>query len=140
MLRKRRKKKLMEPEEAVEVPQTIDPSAMIFHFRLGPDECHQKLTGTCSLDKPPATGEQSGGEAGVHYCQRLYSWIEEYGFRWPVDIIKHPCGHYDFNDGQHRVCIAKKKGFEVSALVYVEEKHNCMFCSPIWDLKDDELR
>lgn len=139
-MKKRRVKKPVEPEEGVELPQTIDPAGMVFHFMLGPDDCHKKLTGVCSLDKPPHIGEQSGGEAGEHYCQRLWSQIEQYGFVFPIDIIKRRCGHYDFHDGQHRVCIAKMKGLELPAHVSIEDRHDCMFCAPIWPRQHDELR
>lgn len=138
-MNKRRNARPIEPEIEF-VQEQINPSSMVFHFALTDGECHEKRTGTCSLDKCPASGEQHDGEAGHHYCQNLYSQILQYGFRHPVDIIKFHCGHYGFNDGQHRVCIAKKKGLELPAVVSREDGQNCGFCAPRWKSQNGDLR
>jgi hypothetical protein len=121
-------------------PQLINPSTMLFHFQMGDGECHAQLTGTCSLKKARATGKQQGGEAGVHYCQNLFADIMRYGFRSPIDVFKYRCGHYGFSDGQHRVCIAKRVGLNLPAMISTIDDQDCEHCAPPYPISGSALR
>jgi hypothetical protein len=107
--------------------KTIDPSKYTFVYRLTDGECHKELTGTCSLDKK--TGKGDNGESGVAYCQRLYrSLVQDKQF-FPVYIVKATCGHFEFSDGQHRVCIAQRTGLKLKAVVE-DMPEPCRICKP----------
>jgi hypothetical protein len=36
---------------------------------------------------------------------------------YPVYLCRSKCGHYTFDDGQHRTCIASKKGLRLIAVI-----------------------
>lgn len=117
----------LEPGEEFIV---VDPARMAFVFNLGDEECHEKWTGTCSLEKRrPLFGYREGGEASLGYCPRLLKSLRRDGLYsfMHIDIIKCACGHYEFNGGQHRICIAKKMGLKIEALVTTIDE-DCEVC------------
>jgi hypothetical protein len=90
--------------------KVIDPSNISFVFGMGEGECHMKATGSCSLEsRRPPSGRDGLGEAAYDFCPRLLKSMRKHGLHnvMLIDIIKCRCGHYEFNDGQHRTCIAK---------------------------------
>lgn len=105
----------------------IDPSKYTFVYGLTDGECHKELTGTCSLDKKPGRGK--GGESGVAYCQRLYKSLIRNKQFYPIFILKGSCGHFEFSDGQHRTCIAQRKGLELEADIE-DVPQLCRICEP----------
>ena len=108
----------------------IDPAKMTFLFELSATECHQKHTGTCSLErKRPDRTQDIGDECDYDYCPDLLRGIKRHGFLnlLPIYIIEYRCGHYAFSDGQHRVCIAKKKGLKPPAVIATEDD-SCDSC------------
>lgn len=105
----------------------INPIKHKFVFELSDDECHKQLTGVCSLDKPFVDAES--GEASVSYCQNLYKNLIEQGQRFSIELLEATCGHFEFNDGQHRTCIAQRKGLKLKA--YIEKGDSpCEVCEP----------
>jgi hypothetical protein len=116
--------------------KTINPSEMKFVFQLSTGECHKKLTGMCSLDKPPS--EDDDGESGARYCQELYASLVRYGCRQDVYIGESSCGHYIIGDGQHRICIAKRKNLLLPATVEANTD-GCDFCQNYGEVEDGEL-
>lgn len=128
----------LTPDEEFTV---IDPERMIFLFSFSEGECHLKLTGTCSLErKAPDRGRDKGEESDYDFCPRLLRSMKRHGL-YPVlhvDLIKSRCGHFEFNDGQHRICIAKRKGYLIEALL-TESHRDCDVCEGRPDA-DDELR
>lgn len=99
----------------------INPAEMTFLFEMGRGECHQQLTGTCSLERNrPDRSRDIGDECDYDFCPDLLKSLREIGLHsniMHIDIMKCRCGHYEFNDGQHCVCIAKRKVIKIEALV-----------------------
>lgn len=109
-------RELNEDEEFI----VISPFEMTFLFEMGPGECHQKLTGACSLERrQPDRSHDIGDECDYDVCPNLLKSMRKIGLHsmMQIDIIKCRCGHYEFNDGQHRICIAQRKGIKIEALV-----------------------
>ena len=120
--------------------QYINPAKIRFLFELSDGECHKKFTGICSLDRWVTFGVPKGdGDASVHHCRNIFSSIRKNGFIFAVDLIKNRCGHYSFNDGQHRVCIAKRRQLEVPAVVYEDKAEDCEYCRRSGRLEYSEI-
>lgn len=138
----------MNDEQELEL---VSPATMLFVFHLGKGECHQKLTGICSLEgKQPTESQDKLGEAAFGYCPMLLGWMEGEGNTerkmmahitklYPVTLAKHVCGHYSFNDGQHRTCIAKKKGLNLLAEIEPQTS-KCDICAGKHYSDNDDLR
>ncbi|MFN0107404.1 MAG: hypothetical protein ACKVZH_01000 [Blastocatellia bacterium] len=128
----------------------IEPAKMMFVFELSESECHQILTGICSLEGKKPTGTQKRDESDYEFCTEMFEWISGKGdpkrapLEWwdeklPVSLVKYSCGHYAFSDGQHRACIAKKKGLKLRAEVEVNNRL-CDFCEGKPRSKHAQLR
>lgn len=116
-----------EPQENEEVRE-ISPAEMSFVFELSKGECHLKFTGVCSLDRWfPYKTKRIDGDANYHHCRNILKSIRREGITELIDIIKYTCGHYVFNDGQHRACIAKRKGITLKAII-TTENNLCHIC------------
>lgn len=127
----------LEDNEEIRI---ITPQEMTFLFEMGEGECHQRLTGTCSLErKRPDRSQDIGDECDYDYCPSLLRSLKKHGQIFRIDIIKHGCGHYGFNDGQHRTCIAKKKGLRLLALITSTPDFDCELCRQA-PCEDCELR
>jgi hypothetical protein len=120
----------------------IEPAKMEFVFRFAPGECHEVATGTCSLEKerPTDPAEMGEGEGHYDYCTQLLCWMQGQGApnRMPFDRVSssdpieiglHDCGHYGFNGGKHRTCIARRRGLKVWAVVGLTG-NKCEVCDP----------
>ena len=86
------------------------------------DFCYKNRHGICSLDLTEdkvrsIPTEEYPGEDDVNYCRDIYKSIIKNGQKQTVYINSNKCGHYTFTDGQHRVCIASKKGLKLRAAV-----------------------
>lgn len=116
-----------EPQENEEVKEIL-PVEMPFVFELSKEECHLKFTGVCSLDRwLPYKTKIIDGDANYYHCRSILKSIRMEGVTELIDIIKFNCGHYGFNDGQHRTCIAKRKGIVLKALI-TPENNLCDIC------------
>jgi len=128
-----------ETEETI----IINPTEMTFLFHLSDKECHQKHTGICSLERrQPDRTQDIGDECDYDYCPKLLKAIKQNHPRvyiLPIELANYSCGHYAFNDGQHRICIAKKKKLRVPALIE-NLNEECDFCKGGSLGKDAELR
>jgi hypothetical protein len=119
----------------------IDPAHMTFLYSMGDKECHLKATGTCSLEgKRPSQGKDGEEEAAYHVCRDLLRSLRKNGQyeRCVIDIAERACGHYEFNDGQHRTCVTQRLGIKIEALVNPTDEL-CDICKGRAS-KDDELR
>jgi hypothetical protein len=131
--------------------RTIEPATMMFHFHLNSGDCHQKLTGNCSLEPKASKGsQQTDGACSLDYCPTMFDWmkgrnsqdralIDFFNRSSPIKLIQHRCGHYDIKDGQHQICIAKKKGLTVLARIKRIDE-DCGWCAGILHGDGDELR
>jgi hypothetical protein len=122
------------PEKDREL-EVIQPASMTFVFQLTRGECHKELTGTCSLDRTvPDRSYDIGGECDYDFCPNLLksmtdgSYPIEVARRMPIDILQLKCGHWEFNDGQHRTCIAMRKTLTVEAEVSTDSTRVCETC------------
>lgn len=119
----------------------IDPSNMTFHFDFGKEECHKQLTGICSLErKHPDRSQNVGDRCDYDICPELLNSMRRIGLHsiMNIEIAKCRCGHYEFCDGRHRVCIAKKKGIVVEAVIITIDE-DCDVCLGRGDI-ESELR
>jgi len=120
----------------------IEPAKMEFVFRFAPGECHEVATGTCSLKKerPTDPAEMGRDEGHYDYCTQMLLWMQGHcasnrmpfdlaTCRDPIEIGSHDCGHYSFNGGQHRTCIARRKGLRVWAVIE-PAGNKCEVCDP----------
>jgi hypothetical protein len=111
----------------------IQPATMTFLYRLSHKECNKKLTGECSLEREtPDRTHDVGDEADYDYCpemlERMTGQLADLISRnYPITLVKHSCGHYSFSDGQHRTCIAQRKGLEVAAVI-LPDNEVCDYC------------
>lgn len=117
--------------ETDEEDRKVSPAKMLFLFEMGNSECHEKLTGTCSLErKRPDRIHDKGEESDFDYCPKLLRSLRKHGQFVRVRIIRWKCGHYGFHDGQHRVCIAKRRGLTLDAAISAPEPpEDCEICS-----------
>lgn len=122
-------------EEKDREREDITPATMKFVFQLSKGECHKQLTGTCSLEvEHPDRSHDSGEDSDHDFCPKLFKSLTsgkypiEVARRMPVDIIQYGCGHWEFNDGQHRVCIAKRKELSLEAEVSTLSTKACSVC------------
>ncbi|MFY0520557.1 hypothetical protein ACOMCU_22410 [Lysinibacillus sp. UGB7] len=99
----------------------IDPTKESYSFRFSNHDCYKLATGRCTFElSDEEFGQEKAKcnspymyEASVTYCRELLEMMKvggslsattSTGIR--AEIKK--CGHIQFNDGQHRSCIAKK--------------------------------
>lgn len=113
--------------------EEFNPKGKKYYFTsCNKDFCYKNMHGTCSLDLTEdnasliTTGEYSM-KNDVNYCRDIYKSIVNDGQKQIVYINSHKCGHYTFNDGQHRLCIASKKGFKIRTDVY-QANDVCAVC------------
>jgi hypothetical protein len=95
----------------------IKPRDLQFAFKFKKNECHKVLTGTCSLDEDfdqNKSKKVTNNKYDKRYCQRLYLALINNEVKFP-DILIHKagCGHYDFGNGRHRLCISQKRNLEI---------------------------
>lgn len=90
----------------------IHPKNHQFAFQFDKGECYEKLNGKCSLfeefDINNIT-QASTQRNTKEYCQKLYAAMLKKSYFVNGYIHHCGCGHFDFTDGRHRVCIAQKK-------------------------------
>lgn len=111
----------------------FSPKGKKYYFNnANEDFCYKTRNGVCSLDLPEEEvrlipSEEYPGEDDVNYCRNIYKSIIEKGQKYPVFLCRNKCGHYTFDDGQHRMCIAGKKGLRLRAEIS-ENDSNCYVC------------
>lgn len=92
----------------------INPKGLQFAYGFTKDECYKISTGKCSLKEPfdqTVHKKISKNKADKSYCQRLYvALVKDKVYFKDISIHKTGCGHYDFTNGRHRVCISQSKG------------------------------
>ena len=121
---------MLEKDRQLEI---ISPVTMTFLFELSEGECHKQRTGICSLYRTrPDRSHDVGDESDYDFCQTLFKSLrngsDRLGRKMLVDIIEYKCGHFIFNDGQHRTCIAKRKNLSLEAEVSKDSQRLCRFC------------
>jgi len=87
---------LQEGEEIREIFQ----KDLLFVFELSDTECHEKLTGKCSLEKLfPDKRLDRGEDSDFNHCRNILKRLKRNSITQLIDIIKYNCGHLAFNDG-----------------------------------------
>ncbi|MBZ9607945.1 hypothetical protein G9F73_009015 [Clostridium estertheticum] len=86
------------------------------------DFCYKTKNGICSFDLTEdevrsIPTEEYPGKDNVNYCRNIYKSLIKNRQQYPIYISSNKCDHYTFNDGQHRTCIANKKGLKLKAEV-----------------------
>lgn len=126
--------------EYSEETKVISPKEMTLVFELSEKECHLKFTGKCSLDRFfPYRSTDNGNDSDYEHCRKIFKSLKKHGQRFDIEIIKYRCGHYAFNDGQHRVCIAKRKDLRLKAFITTVYNEDCDICRNYFG-KNAELR
>ncbi|EGT0692928.1 hypothetical protein QYZ59_16080 [Clostridium perfringens] len=122
--------------------KVFDEKGKTFYFRLDQHTCCKCKSGICSLDEISLEElvmnykieeNQSNPRNSTDYCRTIAGMILRGEFKEPAKIIfNKECGHYSFDDGQHRTCCISKlkdKGVYINKEVLLrEEKGDCYYC------------
>ena len=121
---------------------------LCYNFQLDQYTCYRCKTGNCSLNETSLLelykstdtfNSKSRDESESDYCKILASNMLRGNFYTKMTIVLFTeCGHYDCDDGRHRICIASKlaeKGAILKLPVQVlESEGECSYCSAKRDL------
>jgi hypothetical protein len=110
------------------------PKGKSFSFRFSKDTCEKISTGKCNVEgMAPYKYNMAEFERRCNgfKCSNIAVSLIKNGFvHHPgagILIYKHACGHYSFNNGQHRTCLAAKLNVYVRAEVK-ELDSTCAAC------------
>lgn len=101
----------------------FDPSGKTFLFDFTDNECSEVATGICDLDSGDSEARCSKMINLIKMHPNITSWC-------PITLFKYRCGHYDFDDGRHRVCSAIKLGNTIDVDLW-EDDGLCQKCSTL---------
>lgn len=118
------------------------PLGKTFNFRLTENTCSRCKTGSCPLDYLSILDIEDFIYSGEYirrgtpeYCVELAKKHINHSLNAAnnIQIYYHTgCNHYDFNDGQHRTCVAARlmlKGIKIDLPVSLYKvKGKCLFC------------
>lgn len=111
-----------------EIIDCFDPSDKEFKFRFTEDTCAQIRTGICQLQ-----GFDSDAVVASHSeyprCQKILLGLINGTIKDVPCIYKCKCGHWMCVDGQHRICIAQKRGMTLKVEIEKCDEY-CMVCQP----------
>lgn len=110
-----------------------------YYTACNEDFCYKNKNGICSLD---LTDEEVKNinrkfdkedyryyqENSVSYCREIYESLMKDGQKHLVYLNKGTCGHYTFTDGQHRICIAARKGLKLDVQLHIDSEYPCWIC------------
>lgn len=121
------------------------PKGKSFSFNLTKDTCEKICTGKCNVEEiAPYKNdiEEFERRCNGFKCSNIALSLLKNGFVHHqgagILIFKHSCGHYSFNNGQHRTCIASKLDISVKAeLMTLEDP--CFNCSKESDENNDKV-
>ena len=120
----------------------FNPLGKTFNFRLTENTCNRCKSGNCPLDLKPICDIENFTYVGdyikrgsAEYCFDLGKKILNQSLHAITQIQVYyykDCNHYDFNDGQHRTCVAAhlmQKNVNIELPVkYYEVKSKCPYC------------
>lgn len=119
---------------------SFNPVNKTCYFRLDKYSCYMRAHGVCSLngisiqDLMKQDTKQLCRENSIDYCRNIAKILMTTGFC--SDVLAYyctDCDHFEFADGQHRVCVTAKlsrKGFNVrlNTVLKVNEGTKCRWC------------
>lgn len=119
---------------------SFNPVNKTCYFRLDKYSCYMRARGVCSLngisiqDLMKQDTKQLCRENSIDYCRNIAKILMTTGFC--SDVLAYyctDCDHFEFADGQHRVCVTAKlsrKGFNVrlNTVLKVNEGTKCRWC------------
>ncbi len=110
-----------------------------FSFNLDKGTCFYKKTGACPLylrhlpdrmltfiKKRNQRNLSSLKKNTITYCPMLSKNISKI-HKDKIKLYLFKCGHYGFNNGQHRVCISGRLGNDLTVSL-MEVDNTCSFC------------
>lgn len=116
----------------------FNPNGKTYYFRLDEHDCYKCASGKCSLEdisldelkKYPTDCSQ---EKSINYCRGIASMLLNNKFPAPASInLNKGCGHYSFDDGQHRTCCLARlntKGANIKKDInFKKEEGLCYYC------------
>ncbi|WP_309087171.1 hypothetical protein [Domibacillus sp.] len=117
----------------------VDPEDESFCYLFGKKDCHKLVSGTCTFDLTPEEYEKrlnlktDVDTEKVDYCRVLLRIMKSDNYltsSLSIEATRKKCGHIQFDDGQHRSCIAKKKAFNTLLFdkLTIDEEKDCFFC------------
>ncbi|QGG51615.1 hypothetical protein [Lysinibacillus pakistanensis] len=118
----------------------INPNESSLIFSMSEYDCFKLSTGKCSLliteDEYKFYKENHTpfrSDCSVDYCRNLYESINRYGITDnSISVRKYECGHYTFQNGQHRTCIFKRKKMDSLQVKEISAyKRICPYCIDI---------
>lgn len=119
----------------LKIPQFNPKGKEYYYTECNEDFCYKNKNGICSLDLTEEDVKNIGIEEDIYsyenkvnYCRDIYKSLIREGQKQLVYLNQGTCGHYTFTDGQHRVCIAARKGLKLNVQVYID-RDLCSICS-----------
>lgn len=95
-----------------EIVEHFDPSGKEFKFNFTKHTCTQLSTGICEL-QDFHTDDNKGDDLKYTRCQNILIGLMS-GKINSIKMIPYihrcACGHWACTDGQHRICVAQKRG------------------------------
>ncbi|WP_040210858.1 hypothetical protein [Clostridium polynesiense] len=123
--------------------EKFDPKGKQYYFSFCKQDCYQAMHGKCSLDLSEdevklIPENDCEGDSKVSHCRNTYKSIISEGQSSPILITDNICNHYTVDDGQHRICIASKKGLMLEAYI-TKSDDVCHVCKKEEEIKESIL-
>lgn len=126
-------------DKELRIPEFNPKGKEYYYTACNQDFCYKNKNGICSLDlteeEVKNINKNVDGEDyiycqknSVNYCRDIYKSLIKDGQKKLVYLNQKKCGHYTFTDGQHRLCIAARKGLKLDVQLYVDIKYPCRIC------------
>lgn len=116
----------------------VDITKADFAMRMGPGDCYELRTGLCDLNVTADVEYHNNHDMYVAYCGKrgyckaMAQAISDKKISLDNIVIgRFDCGHYSINDGQHRICVAKRMGIKAISLETYDTLGKCKYCEMI---------
>lgn len=110
----------------------FNPKDKAFSFCIDKSFCSKTKNGICSLDADISLIEackEPRRRNSIAYCYNLSKNIYYTFKNDPIVLNEYSCGHIDFTNGQHRICIARKQNLIIPVEYCKIESYACSCCN-----------
>lgn len=111
------------------------PRGKIFYIDLDKYICHKLKCGKCLINKSYIDAlvytDKYMQKNDIDYCPNIIKSIYEKGYiptLNPVSIHTYKCGHYDLDNGRHRICAAAKLNIPIYVKINKYDDSLCKVC------------
>ena len=98
----------------------FDPRGIYFDFDFSYDECDEIKYGVCPLVKYQSILVRNDFDFETErdkfpLCISIFFGLRDNTFRREApELVLFDCGHYEFSDGRHRICVAQKTDLKLN--------------------------